>query len=457
MTSPLASLPHAKTTPQHLAVIGAGWAGIAAAVAAVQAGHNVCLYEAARTPGGRARTVDFTQGERHYALDNGQHILIGAYAHCLALMAHVGVDTSTALLRTPLDLRDVHGRGLRLPKLPQPFNGLVGILQSKGWTGQAKIGLLWKLHQWQRQRFQAPADQTVAQLCAKLLPAITAELIEPLCVAGMNTPIDQASARVFLRMLQDSLLGGPGSSDLLLPRVPLGQLLAEPALQWLAAHGAQIRLGQRVGQITPPQQTGSAQWHVDDEAYDSVVIATHSAEALRLVEPLAECEPSARDWLACTQALQHESIASVYLQHTDVAPDSSITLLPRPMAMLACSAAAPAQFVFDRGQLGGPSGLLAFVISASRGTKQALEAATLQQAQALLASLRTPTSLEVIGTVVEKRATFACTAGVLRPCAQPLAHWPSLQVCGDYIQGPYPGTLEGAVLSGQQAAHATLL
>jgi len=106
----------------------------------------------------------------------------------------------------------------------------------------------------------------------------------------------------------------------------------------------------------------------------------------------------------------------------------------------------PAQFVFDRGQLGGPAGLLAFVISTSEGAQAGLQAQVLAQAEAQLGLRLAP-----LQTIVEKRATFACTPGLQRPG---MAIAPGLLACGDYVDGPYPATLEGAVLSGSAAARA---
>jgi hypothetical protein len=106
----------------------------------------------------------------------------------------------------------------------------------------------------------------------------------------------------------------------------------------------------------------------------------------------------------------------------------------------------PAQFVFDRGQLGGPAGLLAFVVSAADGDRATLETQVLAQAQAQLGL-----TLQAVQSVVEKRATFACTPGLQRP---PTLIAPGLLACGDYMDGPYPATLEGAVRSGMAAARA---
>jgi len=106
----------------------------------------------------------------------------------------------------------------------------------------------------------------------------------------------------------------------------------------------------------------------------------------------------------------------------------------------------PAQFVFDRGQLDSTRGLLAFVVSASDGDKETLERQVLAQARTQLGLDLTP-----VQTVIEKRATFACTPALQRP-AQKVA--PGLWACGDYVAGPYPATLEGAIRSGVSAAES---
>ena len=108
----------------------------------------------------------------------------------------------------------------------------------------------------------------------------------------------------------------------------------------------------------------------------------------------------------------------------------------------------PAQFVFDRGQLDGHPGLLAFVVSASNGDRAQIEQQVIQQAATQLVV----PPLQVVQTVVEKRATFACTPGLQRPGMQVIPGVSSLLACGDYVQGPYPATLEGAVLSGTAVA-----
>ena len=101
-----------------VAVIGGGWAGIAAAVELTAAGVDTTLFEAGRVLGGRARSV-VIDGR---TLDNGQHILLGAYRDTLALMRQVGADPEQLLDRRPLEVVDQAGFQLVLPKWPAPLN-----------------------------------------------------------------------------------------------------------------------------------------------------------------------------------------------------------------------------------------------------------------------------------------------------------------------------------------------
>ena len=117
-------------TPQRVAVVGAGWAGIAAAVHARRAGHAVQVFDMAPQPGGRARSVQAAG----LTLDNGQHILIGAYVRTLELMRLLGADGSALLRRLPLALQYPDGSGLRL-KTGAPVPAFVrGVLGRAGWS-----------------------------------------------------------------------------------------------------------------------------------------------------------------------------------------------------------------------------------------------------------------------------------------------------------------------------------
>ena len=412
---------------KKLTIVGAGWAGLAAAVTATQAGWQVELFEAAQIAGGRARSLSQTFAGQ--SLDNGQHILIGAYRDTLSLMRTVGINPDTALQRLPLDLRFSDGQGLCLPDWAMPFNFLAGLARTQGWQLQDKASLIKAAWRWQCTNLKCNETWTVAELChdAQLSDCVMAQLIEPLCLSALNISVQEASASVFLRVLQDALLGGAGSSDLLVPRVDLGQLLPTASSRWLEAHGAQIHLGQRLDASDVEALYAQATSH------QPILLACPPWEAARLSANLAPT------WADQTSALSHTAIATVYLHCSD----AGYTGLSRPMMALRSDSQAPAQFVFDRGALTGQPGLLAAVVSACDLERDAVSERVQNQVRVQL-GLR---ELACVQTVVEKRATFACTPQRHRPDAF-IAK--DLWACGDYIRGPYPATLEGAVRSGQQ-------
>ena len=433
-----------KARRMKVAVVGAGWAGCAAAVHATRLGHEVTLFEATRIPGGRAKRVEIDHGGEKLALDNGQHILIGAYAETLKLMADVGIKESDALLRIPLAMQFPDGSGLKLAHMPAPIDATLGIMSARGWSLRDKASLLIAATQWQLRGFACSPEATVASVCARLTPRVMATLIEPLCVSALNTPADRASGQVFLRVMRDAMFSTSGGSNLLLPRVDLSALLPDAALAWLAKHGAQVRLGSRVQHI----EKGTSGWKVspaselessDQDGFDAVILACPAHVAIKLVQSSTlPCQA----WLNAASDLTYEAITTVYA----FSPSGP---LARPMLALPSSSAPgniyPAQFVFDRSQLGGPAGLLAFVISASTGDSATLSTQVVAQAARQLALHH----LEIVQTIVEKRATFACTPGLVRP-GQTIAQ--GLLAAGDYVDGPYPATLEGAVRSGLKAA-----
>lgn len=421
-----------------LAVVGGGWAGLAAAVSATEAGAHVTVFEAARHWGGRARAVAGPQGE---TLDNGQHILIGAYGATLGLMQKLGVDLDAALLALPLALPFPDGGGLSTPawaaRWPAPWDALAAMATTPGWSWADRAGLVAASLRWRLGGFRCEPDRSVADLCATLPRRVRDELIEPLCVSALNTPIDQASAAVFLRVLRDALFGAGHApwkaSTLLLPRQDLSELLPAPATRWLAQQGSDLRLGQRVTGLQPH----GPGWSVEGERFDAVVLAASSVECARLAEPVSPA------WARQARALHFEAIATVYAQ------GPSGLRLARPLLALRPGPDAPAQFVFDRGQLGGPAGQLALVISACQGEREVLQQQALVQAEQALGL----TGLRPLTTVVEKRATFACTPALQRPGPQ-IA--PGLWAAADFVDGPYPATLEGAVRSGLTAGRAAL-
>ncbi len=427
------------STAPSVAIVGGGWAGCAAAVAAAQGGARVTLFEITHTLGGRARRLDISHPDgQPLWLDNGQHILIGAYTATLGFMRDVGVDPHEALLATPLSLRFADGLGLAVPpwaaRWPAPLDALAAMRTARGWRWADRLALLRVSLRWRAQGFACSPADTVASVCAGLPPRVMDELIEPLCVSALNLPAAQASGAVFLRVLRDALFGrgaaGFAPSALLLPRHDLSALGPDPAAHWLRERGHTVHLGRRIERI----DSAGGGWRLSGEGqaerFDRVVWATHASVAADALHGIAPA------WAAATAALGHTAITTVYALGSRHRP------LPAPMSALR---GGPAQFVFDRGHLrAADAGVLAFVLSHSEGEREDLQAATLDQAREQLGLV----GLIPLRTITERRATFACTPGLERP---PGAVAPGLWAAGDFVNGPYPATIEGAVRSGQAA------
>ena len=448
--------PNVRPDPRRVAVVGAGWAGCAAAVELARAGHRVSLFEASRTLGGRARRVEL-DGR---ALDNGQHILLGAYSATLRMLKLVGMDTHQALLNLPLQMCYPAGSGgmdFIAPRWPAPLHLGAALLRAKGLERADKLSLArfsstarwmgWQLH----------TDCTVSELLERYDQ--TARLVQlmwrPLCLAALNTPPERASANVFLNVLRDSLGARRSASDMLLPKVDLSALFPDAAAGLIARHGGRVQLGAPVSAIKcHDARPGGGRWQLDiaraplEQAFDGVVLATPASQSAALLNGLQD--PASAAIAAQLNAFTSEAISTCYLQY-----EPGVRLQRAFFALLDNPAEGRwGQFVFDRGQLdASQAGLLAVVVSASADAAALGQAALVDAIAAQLAAvfrrpeLGAPLWSQVI---TDKRATYACTPGLARPANA--TGLPGLVLAGDYTAGEYPATIESAVRSGVLAA-----
>jgi squalene-associated FAD-dependent desaturase len=386
---------------------------MAAAVALAGRGIRTIVFESGSVPGGRARRVQ-SQGNE---LDNGQHILIGAYTELYRLMGTVGVPDN-ALLRMPLEIRYATQFHFRRLWLPEPFGLAGGLLTARGIPLGERLSAACFIAGLRRTRFQLDGDTTVAELLVRngQNGRIAHYLWQPLCVSALNTPPALASASVFLAVLRDTLGGDAQASDLLLPRVDLSRLFPEPAADYVRAHGGEIRLQSPVNDLGALRQS-----------FDRVIVAVgpHQLKALLPDAPEYSFQP----------------IYTCYLQYGER------VALPLPMLGLADGLV---QWVFDRGALLGEKGRLACVISAQGDHQQlSLDAIAERCHGELLAAQLVNENPAWSRVIAEKRATVTCSPGVK---AMP-ERIDGVSFAGDYTDPEYPPTLEAAVRSGVRAAH----
>lgn len=426
---------------QSVAIIGAGYAGLACAVELAANGVQVNVFDRSHVLGGRARVVA-QHGRR---LDNGQHILIGAYTELARLLRMTGVSPKV-FERSPLLLHAPGRLHLQAARLPAPLHLAVGLLRARGLNWADRLAMLRLMRDLKRNGFRVDPRQTVQTLLHETgqTDALRRLVWEPLCIAALNTPAAQASAAVFANVLRDSLAAGADASELLIPRVDLSELFPVQAARYLAVRRGKIRSGTRVEAIeTMDEGFRLSCDHPTRQVFDQVVVATAPYHAGALLRSTGRCERL----VAQIDALAHEPITTVYLGL------GGTQRLRHPMIAVHDG---PAQWVFDRGQLGGEAGLFACVISA-HGQHEALDRADLESAihrqleRELHRRLPTP---EWTMTITEKRATFACRPGLNRPAQRTPV--PGLWLCGDYLDSPYPATLESAARSGVAVAASVL-
>ena len=418
-------------------IIGGGWSGLSAAVRLCEAGHRPIVFESAKHLGGRARTVDWNG----IHVDNGQHLMIGAYHNMLDLLQRLELDEQHLFNRHPLDLtiHDPLYPPLQLSahsQLPWPFAILPSLYKSLGWRDIYRFIRLTK----QVTVTSYTEKLSVMQWCEQSGQSrrLIEQLWKPLCLAIMNTPLEQASAHIFARTLKDSLGANRQAADLLIPKKPLGELLPEPSRRFITAHGGEVRLQSKVEKIC-----------ITDGKITGVI--TQSGEMIAAKHVIVAVPPNALRTLLGKElslpTIMEYPIATVYLQF------SADYRLPSPIIGVSNRLI---QWVFDRSDQS--PGLLAVVISGPGShemfSKQQLSENVAAELSEIL--LDSPGALHSTLVVREKRATFCC--GVVennqRPCSETTVA--GLYLAGDYIANAYPATLEGAIINGYRAAEKVL-
>lgn len=404
-------------------IVGAGLSGLAAAVALGKAGVGARLYEAAAQAGGRCRSYHDRTLDR--VIDNGNHLVLSGNRNALRYLQLVGAGDRLVGPEGEgfrfLDLERGHEFRLRpnpgpiawwifSPDRRVPDTGLLDYLSAVSRLGMAREGA-------------AVADVLLHDELYRVL-------WEPLAVSALNTPADEASARGFWAVLSKTLLRGGGASRPLIAKRDLADTFIDPALAFIGAHGAELRLGARLKRLVFDARSVVGLDFDDGKIPvapgDHVVLAAPPAIAERVVPGL---EAPGAD----------EAIVNAHFATGDPAAT--------PLEIVAIVGGA-AQWVFRR------PGIASVTVSAARGMvdEPAESLAPRLWADVARAFPALGQTLPNYRIIKEKRATIRQSPAdeALRPAAE--TGFGNLWLAGDWTRTGLPATIEGSIQSGFRAA-----
>ncbi len=433
-------------------VVGGGWAGLAAAVELARHDVPVTLLESAKQLGGRARRMPFgeTTEQNNHSIDNGQHLIFGAYDSTLSLLRTVGIREKDTLKRVNLSLHMLqHNKKptkFTLGKLPAPLHFAWGLFRT------TRLPLNERLSGLKFSREMAKIDYTLKQdkSCLSLLEEFkqSTKIIqciwEPLCRATLNTQVNEASANLFLRVLREMFSHSKTDSNLLLVKTNLGSILPDPAMGYIEKYGGSVRLGQKVTAL-----------HINDDRISGVQLADTSLEAKHVIlatpynitTNLISPHEKLTDISEQLRRLENNPITTVYLQYP-----KNVKLGRYMVGMVG----ATAQWLFDKRYCGRP-GLIAVVIS-GQGEHIAMDNAGLcDKIESELAEFypRWPKP-SFRKAITEQSATFKCSIETNSERPANKSPVEGLWLAGDYTNTNLPATLESAVRSGLRSAHGLI-
>ena len=410
---------------RHVHIIGAGMAGLSAAVSLAQSGIRATLYEAGPAAGGRCRSYfDKALGVR---LDNGNHLLLSGNDAVMQYLTTIGArHTLRGPGRAVFPFIDV-GSGERWTVAPGP--GRIPWWILTGRVPGTKLSDYLALARLKKAAQGASVQSVLAgtELYRKLL--------EPLAISALNTMPEEALASLLWAVVEGSLLRGGRACEPLIPREGLSESLVDPAIAYLARHGSVLHTATRVSAIRQSEgritgfttPAGEIAVGVDE----AVILATPPWVSADLLPSLPSPE-------------QFEAIVNLHFRVGEV--NATPDLGPAGFAGVV---GGTAEWVFAK------PGILSVTISAANRYADISNETLAERSWADICTLIGSTApMPQYRAVREKRATF--TANAASEARRPLpdvgiAHF---AVAGDWTHTLLPSTIEGAIRSGRAAAHS---
>ena len=434
----------------HVAVIGGGLAGIAAALECADLGARVTLLERRGRLGGL--TWSFQHGGRW--VDNGQHVFLRCCDEYQWFLGRIGA-AGDVQLQDRLDIPVVSpapapgGRPrvarLRRPavRVPAPLHLAGSLIRYRHLGVRDRLALGLAVAPLRRLRLDDPSldGETFAAWLARhgQSPAAVSALWDLITVPTVNLGASEASLAVAAKVFQTGLLGDPAAADIGWSRVPLGRLHGDNAAAALARSGVEVRLAARVERVEPSGAGFSVLGPTLSVDADAVVVAVPHDDAGGVLPPGAV---PGQDRLG---ELGSSAVVDVHLVY-----DRPVMTWP-----LMAGVGTPLQWVFDRtassGMEPGPGRPQYLAVSFS-AADHLLGRRPEELAGWVAAEL--PRLLPVAGearlvdslVTKERRATFRAVPGTARLRRGPRTSWPGLTLAGAWTDTGWPATMEGAAL-----------
>ena len=408
-------------------VVGAGLAGLAAAVRLVRAGRAVTVHEAGGRAGGRCRSYVDSRLDR--LIDNGNHLLLSGNRSAMRYLADIGADDALAGPATAcfpfLDVRNgrrwlVRPNRGRLPWWIFLARRRVPDTRVRDYLSALRFAV-------------AGPDRTVTD-CVGGRGVLFERFWEPLAVAALNTPAESGAARLLWPVLRETFARGEAACRPRIARVGLSHAFVEPALEFLGRHGATVRLGRRLRGID----------HADGKArrlaFGGEIVALEDGDRVVLAVP-----PAAAAALVPFLTVPEESntIVNVHFRLSEPAP------LPADLPLLGLIGGT-AQWLFVRGDVVSVTVSAGDALAAEPA--EAIAGKTWNDVATALALV--DRDIPAYRVVKERRATFAQTPGEVRRRPKTRSGLANVYLAGDWIDTGLPATIESAVRSGHMAARA---
>ena len=404
----------------HVHVVGAGLAGLAAALTLVERGVRVTVHEAGPAAGGRCRS--YFDRELGCRIDNGNHLLLSGNAAAFAFLDQVGARDTLAGPGCPafpfIDLQSGERWVVRPNRGRVPF----WIFDKRRRVPGTRLGDYLHLIALGR----AGPDATVADVLRQ--GVLYRRLLEPLAIAALNTPAATGSAHLLAAVVAQSLGAGGAACIPAFPREGLSESFIDPAIRWLEARGATIRLSSRVAAIRCGAGVATGLGDETLGADEAVVLAVPAPVASTLLPEISG--PDA-----------FEAILNVHFR-LDVSPEA----IPERAGFLGMVGSL-SEWVFVK------PGVVSITISAANRYAAMEPVAVAQHVwQEVRSALDLPEPIPPWRVLREKRATFSATPAQNRKRPSSGTTLRNLVLAGDWTATGLPSTIEGAIRSGRKAA-----